>query len=274
MFAASGIGGSVCDVIAGRLLEEFGFRHALWLTAIIITVLLVMGLALVWQDDPSRKGLLPYGYGSAEERKSIPAYGLSFEEAKKTPSFWLLLCMELFWGMAIIPIITSVPAHLSDQGIAASVVSNQIMPVLFAVSAVSKLGMGFVYDRFGPKTMLAVIGICTTAGAALLPWIHDVPGAMMMALLIGGGYACMTIPAPLLTERIFGNRAYAAILSPVSAIMSLAGAVGTPVSNAVCDITGSYNAAYCCHAAMFAAAAVCGICALRLAKPHVRKHET
>ena len=270
IFAASGLGGTVCDILVGRVMNSYGFHRSLWVTAGIIAVLLLAGVILVWQDTPSRIGRNPYWLEENQKVRRQDTYGLSFEQARKTAPFWLLLAMEMLWGMAIIPVISCIPAHLSDRGLDPLTVSGTIMPVLFVVSAISKFGMGVVYDRFGSYTMIISLGITTTLGTLLLPLIHTKPLAIAMAVFIGGGYAVMTIPAPLLVEEIFGNRAFAAIIGPITAALSCAGAVGTPIANAIFDATGSYNIPFVLHTIMFAAAMVCGLLAVRLGRKKIQ----
>lgn len=266
VYASSGLGGTICDILVGRILNRAGFRSSLWITTAMIAVLLTVAM-LILRESPDSMGLRPYGSdapkketGEAPEKKT----GLTLRQAVKTPNFWLLIALEVLWGLSIIPIAANIPAHLTDRGLDPLFISGTVMAVMFAVSAASKFGMGIICDKFGHTCMLLVIGVTSTAAAALLPAVSGRGSAVIMAVLMGIGYACMTIPAPLLVSHIFGNRDYAAILGPVTATLTFAGAVGMPVSNMIFDHSGSYAPAFIVQAACFALAAVCGILAVRI----------
>lgn len=266
VFAASGIGGTVCDIAVGQLLNRFGFRTALGISGVIIAAVLAVAMVLVRPRPPQEKA------PSDAAPQAVQLTGVSFERARKTASFWLMAATELLWGLSIIPIVATMPAFLSDKGIDPLFISGVIMSSLFAVSALSKIMMGVVNDKLGPMVMLLILGGSGAAATLMLVLLSGPGGMVASALLMGVAFACMTVPLPLLTIRIFGNKAYAALLGVFSATLTLAGAAGTPLSSMVFDLTGSYLPAFLAQAAFFALSAVTGIQAV-LRRPKWDKPE-
>lgn len=259
VFAASGLGGTVCDILVGRLINNVGFKMSLGISGIIITVVLLLAM-LVIRPRPVVK-LPPPG---TEAKQEIPKEGISFKVARSTPSFWLMIATEALWGLSIIPIVATMPAYLTDKGFDPLFISGVVMASLYAVSAASKLGFGIVNDKLGPGVMVGAMGIAGTGATLLLATAATKGGAVASALLMGIAFSCMTIPVPLLTSRIFGNRDYGVLVGVFSAVLTLAGALGAPLVNVVYDVAGTYLPAFIAQAAFFALSIFTGIAAIKM----------
>jgi MFS family permease len=194
----------------------------------------------------------------------INAGGIAFKDARKTASFRLIVAAEALWGLAIIPAVAVMPAHLSDKGLSPLFVSGTAMACMFAVSAASKLLAGVVSDRLGPAAMVVSISAAGTAATLLLALADGEKGAVACAVFMGMAFSCMTMPIPLLSGAIFGERAIAELSGFFSAVLTLFGAAGAPLCNLAYDRLGTYAPAFAAQAAFFAAAAAAGALALKL----------
>ncbi len=269
IFAASGLGGTVGDVVVGRLQAIMPYQAALGVTACAIAVLLAVALVLL-RETPASMGLSPYGTAAAAAA-AADADGLPFSQAVHCPSFWLLLLTEVLWGISIIPVMTCIPAYLSDRGFADAYVSGVVMASLYGISAVAKLSMGMVSDRWGPGAMVGILSAAATAGMLLLVFVQGELSALGISLCIGIAFSCMTVPAPLLTSHIFGKKAFSALLGVFTASLTFAGAAATPLVNLVYDVSGSYIPAFLFQAAAFLLSGITGVLAVRL-RPRSPQH--
>lgn len=260
VFAASGLGGTVFDIFVGRLLNRVGFKSSLGISGILIAVVLIICVALVKPHPPQQRNT---AQNATETNTPIAKNGISFAKAKKTPSFWFMASTELLWGLSVIPIMANMPAYLSDKGFDPLFVSGVVMALLYAISAVSKISMGFINDRFGSTIMLLLLGSCGMVATLLLILVSSNRGAIACAVFMGIAFASLTVPLPLLTVGIFGNKAYGALLGIFSAILTLAGALATPITNIVFDITGSYVPVFIAQMLFFVLSAFTGIMAVK-----------
>lgn len=263
VFAASGLGGTICDIFVGRLINSAGFKASFGISAIIITVVLVLAMLLIRPRPASRLE------GKADTNEAeIKIEGLTLKQALRTPSFWLMTVTEALWGFSIIPIVATMPSYFSDKGFDPLFVSGVVMASLYAVSAVSKLGLGFVNDKLGSVTMLLIICPAGAIATAMLTMVSSPAWAVASAVCMGIAFSCMTIPVPLLTSSIFGNREYGTLIGIFSAVLTLAGAIGAPVTNMVFDLAGTYLPVFWVQAVFFALSAVTAILAIKL-KPKI-----
>ncbi len=68
--------------------------------------------------------------------------------------------------------------------------------------------------------------------------------AVIFGLVFGFANAIMTIPAPLLTAELFGQKNYGVIYGVMSIFYTLGSAIGMPLSGTIFDKTGSYLPAF------------------------------
>lgn len=266
VFMSSGIGGTVCDIMVGRLINSLGFKASLGISALIISGATVLAVFLI-KPRPAVK--LPPA--SAEPAKAEePKDGVSFRRARRTPSFWLVILTEAFWGLSIIPIVATMPTYLNDKGFDPLFVSGVVMASLYAVSAASKLGLGVVSDKLGTSVMVGIVGVAGAVATLLLATAASKGGALASSLLMGVAFSCMTIPVPILTSSIFGNKDYGVLVGIFSAVLTLAGALGTPLVNLVFDLSGTYVPVFIAQAVFFALSIPSAILAIKY-KPVQKK---
>lgn len=247
VFMASGLGGTVCDILVGRLINSFGFKASLGISAIIITGVMLLAMLFI-KPRPAKPFLANPSDAPAPKEKS----GIRFKQARRTPSFWLVIATEALWGLSIIPIVATMPTYLNDKGFDPLFVSGVVMACLYAVSAASKLGLGVISDKFGALAMVCIVGCAGTAATLLLAMAGGKGGAVASALLMGVAFSCMTIPVPILTSNIFGDKDYGVLVGVFSAVLTLAGALGTPLVNLVFDLAGTYIPVFIAQAVFFA----------------------
>lgn len=276
VFAASGVGGMLCDMLVGRLIGSIGYRGSLRVQWALVAVLLVIAMALLRERPPSPKAALrTVGAVPHETGDSVPASGAeaassagepaarsALSTALRTRRFYLLAVTFALWGAAVTPMMTSIPAHMSDRGLDPVYVSGTVMAALFLFSAFAKFFMGLVADRIGPAVMIFLGAGGGLAAALLLPLIPGVP-ALSVSVAMGLGFASLSVPVPVLTSAVFGREGTAGFLGIFNASITLSGAVATPIVGAVFDRTGSYIPAFVVFAVLLALSIATGLLALR-----------
>ena len=260
VFMASGIGGTVCDILVGRLINSFGFKTSLGVSVLIITAMMVLAMFLIRTRPMSVRTSME----EAEETKEKPKNGIPFKQACRTASFWLILIAETLWGLSIIPIVATMPTYLNDKGFDPLFVSGVVMATLYAMSAVSKLGLGVISDKMGVSVMVCVVGGAGAVATLLLATVSGHEWAIVSSLFMGVAFSCMTIPVPVLTNSIFGNMDYGTLVGVFTAVLTLAGALGTPLVNLVFDLTGTYVFVFIAQAIFFVLSIPVALLAIRL----------
>ena len=113
----------------------------------------------------------------------------------------------------------------------------------------SKLVVGWIYDRFGLKVVMLICPIAAVFAFALLLLVAgNTMTAMVLAVMFCLLYALAlpleTLVIPLIVNDLFGSVSYSKMLGIFSAINYAGYALGSPIINGSCDLTGSYVYAF------------------------------
>lgn len=241
-FAGTGLLAAVMLPVVRWIIARFGWRWGYRVLGLAgLSILLPVILFLI-RERPSDMGLTPIGGEDAPG--DAPAKGLTRQEARRTLSFWLAAAGLLIANLCNLGLFNHTIPYLTDLGYGegpASLAASAAMLLMIG----TKLLMGAALDR---------LGMC--AGALLLG--GSVFSAALLALLVPSGFwavlllapalaACGTvnsIPASYFTTALFGRRNFAAVYARLTMAASLGSALGTPLSGAIFDATGSYRTAW------------------------------
>ncbi len=240
----SGIGGALFNSLAGRIMESMGWRNTYRILALFILLIAVPCVFLVLKGDPAQMGEKPY----TEERgnrgkQDTELTGYTFQEAKKTPLFWILCVLAVVIGICLNSMYSTVSPHLQDKGYSL-VFSANILSACMLVMAAGKILTGRIFDRFGAKTGFFFACIALTAATAGMRFCTFRPA---LALIIAGvGFGCIfgAVVYPLSVPLIFGKRDYRRIIAPCSALFSFGGIIGPVFAGRIYDMTGAYDLCY------------------------------
>ena len=259
VLAANGLGGALAAQILSGIIyggeDGFGYRTAYRVTAVI---LFAVGLfvCLIYRDKPA--GTQP----PVKTEKKIRGEswsGLSFEEAKKKPYFYVAAVCVFLTGMAIQSINGIYSAHFRDVGFDAGFIAT-VMSIHSVALAAFKFLTGLSYYRIGLAKTMIICNAAAVAMALLLAFANTGPSGKAMAV----GYGVIsslalpleTIMLPLIAGDLFGRKAYAKILGIFVSVNTFGYAVGAPLANWCFDQTGSYRTIILVQCGMLAAVAV------------------
>lgn len=244
-FMGSGIGGMIFNVLAGRWISELGWRPAYLLLAGCVALVMLPSIFLIIKPHPLDLGLSPYGEesGNGGSPSSPALYGPTLHEALRTPRFAILSLAMFLVGIALNAIPCSMAPHLSDSAYSDVAAANAVAAMMGAL-AISKIGLGFLYDKLGLRFASALSGLALMIGFAGMIYAK-IPAALALVIL-GAGFGCAfgSVAYPIISYSTFGTRGYSAITGVISAVGGFGNALSATICGTVFDHTGSYTPAY------------------------------
>lgn len=226
------IGGFVGIPFASYLIAHYGWRIAyVGLAASILVIGLPLVLALFREK------------GGAPMASAAPAAGSTLGEALRDARFWVLLVSFIFAAVPIGVFSGHLVPILVGRGFTSA--QSVALAATFAASiGVARLGIGFLLDRFRDNVVAAACLISAGAGALLVfhaGGAHVYAEAQAMILLVGLAYGAEGDLAAYFALKLFGLRAFSAIMGCFSACIAIGTAAGGFVGSMVVDRAGAYD---------------------------------
>ena len=259
VFAANGVGGAIAAQLISPLINEpgnpFGYRKAYY-RVIAVTVVTGIITVLFLRERPADGEQLPQTTG--KKRKGVFWTGIDFATARKKPYFYLASAAVLVTGMSLQGINSAYIAHMKDVGLTAEFVAAMARAFSLMLT-MTKIAVGWMYDRFGLKTVMAVCPLAAAVGFSLLAFVAPNASGMVMAACFGVLYALAlpleTLVVPLIVNDLFGAVSYDKMLGIFAAINYVGYAIGSPLVNLSFDIFGTYS-----HALLVCGGVMLGVC--------------
>jgi MFS family permease len=241
MMAGLGAGAVAMPSAAQYLIPRFGWRVTFGIVGAAILVFTVPVVIMFLKERPEPMGLLPDGspYADGASPRPDSDLGLSWSEAWRTPTFWLLFCAFILVSASVQGCFTHIAAILADRGTPAQAAA--LATSLFGAGLlVGRAGSGYLLDRFFAPRVAAFIFGCAAAGIGLLRIAGSPELAYAAAFLIGIGLGAEVDIMAYLTSRYFGLRSFGTIYGFTFAGFGMAGGLGAYLMGAAFDATGSY----------------------------------
>ena len=189
------------------LVERIGWRGSVVLIGVIALVVITPVLLLM-RDDPAEIGVEPYGGPAPVPAGAIPAAGFRavMSRAIRVPEFWLLAGSFFICGASSNGIVgVHFLPHSLDHGIPANTAAN-VLAIMGAMNFVGTLASGILTDRFDPRKLLATYYILRGLSLFIVPYVFQVPGLLVFAVIFGLDYIATVPPTSALCADIFGRR--------------------------------------------------------------------
>ena len=108
---------------------------------------------------------------------------------------------------------------------------------------VAKMLFGFLFDRIGIRPTYLICAVAAVGALAAVSFISPERSylAYVYSIVSSFGLPLETVMIPLLVAELFGRKAYSHILGYFLALNSVGYALGSVVTNAVYDLTGTYH---------------------------------
>jgi len=239
----SGIGGALVNQLNAVLIEQFGWRTAQLVVALMPVVLVLPYVLIFYKMRPEDMGLKPYGAEESPlaEGKKGEVTGMTMQQAFKSILFPLVLVYAALgsFGAGFPNFLSSIAVSLGKPLSYGATMASMSMIGNIA----GKLILGWINDKMGVKNaslasvlFLLVCHICLFAG------VQGGIGILLTAgaFLSGTAMSLSAVMVPLVAKAIFGERDYSSIYSYVSMGSSLAVAAASSVVGFTYDIFGTY----------------------------------
>ena len=240
---SSGLGGSLMTVVLTALIEDYNWRVANMVTAVIMGVITLSYLLL--RDKPADMGLQPFGFGQLPKNKKKARQedhswpGFSFQELLRHPLFYVMCLTTLTTCVMLYLTSGVVIPHFQDQGFSPADAAMYQSVYMLALAA-AKLLCGTLCDKIGPKPVSIICMICAAVGQWILGVTADPILCYVGILLFAVGLCMSSIMIPLLAAPLFGYQACFSVNGIFLAMSYLASIFSSPISNLFYDKLGSY----------------------------------
>jgi OFA family oxalate/formate antiporter-like MFS transporter len=253
--AASGIGGSIFSPVLGIILERFGWQISCLLTAALL-ILCAVPVFFLLVINPWEKGQQPLG--KPVVRSASTAEGYSMSDIWRDWRFWLTLMAFLLVHTSNSPSYFNVTPHMLDTGYASLTITGVMMVILLICNAGAKPLMGIASDKLGVIAVVVATCSLSAAGALMMSFLQPEQDwyGILCVVLIGSGTPISTVAVPLILTRVFGSKEYGTVMGLTLAFGYIGTTCGTPLSNYLFDLTGSYNISYQLNAALMVIAMI------------------
>lgn len=241
--AFGGIGGAIMNPLTELLIQQFGWRATYLITAGLIALAVLPFTLFVFRMTPGEKGMralgsreqVPVNGASLIEVEELP--GISVQEAKKLPAFWLIMLAMAFLGftMSFMQFLKAYAATVDWEAMGATMTSLAMVG-----SLAGNLLMGALTDRFGLKKIYRLGAAVVSSGLLLLLVGRSNLYLLFLGCLLYGMIQGLSmVGTPLLVRQSFGSKDYANIYSQLSRIQGLLGAVAFYVVSKLAELLGT-----------------------------------
>ena len=244
--AAHGLGPAVMAVFLSALISALTWKTAFWLIGLSSSAVMI-GLMLIFRNEPSHLGLRPYGAlaterlrekaGPAEEKQRLRAFLTSMQG---TNAFKQLVAVHFLGcvGHAIV-IIYIIPIAVV-AGI--NVVSAAgILSTLMAVSVLTRFLTPVVADYLGAKGAMATMFVLQGLPVLMLFWTQELWQFYLFAVIFGIGYGGEGSAFPIINRQYFGRGPMGRSFGWQQAGAGTGMAVGGWIGGILYAIFGSYD---------------------------------
>lgn len=252
---------AVASPIGQELITQFGWQTARAALSIFTTVLSVVLTVAFVRKSPSVMGLLPFGAtGNDEGRENeaapaAPEEGATVAQAIKSPGLYLLILVACIFVMCA-AFFQQIPAFAAHGALGASA-GAMAVSIIMVGGVVFKLLLGALNDKIGVKYTGIIAAGCGALGIFLAYIAGENIGLFYAGMVVfGGGYAGLTVIAPMLARAAFGSLNYSQIYSWVSTGIFIATAISFLVYGMIYDTTGSFDLCFILVIAMYLLAVV------------------
>lgn len=228
------IGQIALPPIAALLIVAYGWRTALFVLGITVSVLLLIA-ALSMRPPPAPVA-----------GTSSLVTGASFAEARQGSGarvFWTFCATQFLF----FPTLMSVPLHLAvhvmDLGMTQTLAAT-MLSVIGAASIAGRLIMGALVDRIGGKMAYTIClqVLLVSLIALIMTTAHG--WLFVVVAVYGFGHGALFVVVSPTVAEYFGMRAHGAIFGTVLFFGTLGGSVGPILTGWVFDNFGSYTPAF------------------------------
>ncbi len=253
-FSAMGVSlaGVVFPPLSAFLIEEFGWRMA-WHLLAILSIALVVPVSMIMRRAPEDYGLFPDGRNAEEMKGRAGAvqaadFANSFtrREALRTPALYLIVLSFGLGGVGLGTMLLQTLPFLTDQdySVAQAAFYTSLMS-FFAL--ISKVGWGWMADRVPPNRLAAfsfVLSGCAITGVVYMAEARALIPLGIAFAAVGWGFGGQIPLQETIWGSYFGRRYLGSVRSVAMPISLLIGAGAPLFVSWYYDTVGNYHGVF------------------------------
>lgn len=241
VLTGTSFGGVVIPQIATPLIQAYGWHTAMIAVSSLVWVILLPAVIFLVKNHPSEVGSFPDGAelsGLDTPAINIPASGLTFTAAAKTPIFWLfgITAALIFYTIFVVTQQLNLYLQSPRIGFSPSQAAG-VQSLLFGLSVIGKFLYGFLSDRFPISKVMLVAAALMVISTLTFLYFNNVT-IYIFAVLFGLNYGGMFVLLQLMVAEHFGVKEYGKILGAVILIETFGASAGTIVTSKIADADG------------------------------------
>jgi MFS family permease len=242
--AATSAGQMIFVRLLARLAEEYGWRNASWLLALLPLLLLIPAWLLL-RDKPEDVGARPFGAPDSwtGTAMSSGASGV-MSRAIASPTFWLLAITFFVCGFTSNGLIgTHFLPYAISCGYTPDTAANFLV-LMGLFNFVGTIASGWLTDRFDPRKLLFTYYALRGVSLIILPLVTDPIGLTVFAVLFGLDYIATVPPTIRLCADSFGRQHVGTVYGWVFCAHQIGAAVASALGGVAYDVFGNYLLAF------------------------------
>ncbi|MBN1567209.1 MAG: MFS transporter [Acidobacteria bacterium] len=251
LLTAGGLGGLVMVSFIMALINRFGWRHAYLVIAGFVLVLLVILPALLVKNKPEDVGQIPDGVYNQDKKAAEPSARILYTtpvdftaaEAVRTPAFWFLTIFGTCYLVGLQGFMLHQVAFLRDIKVS-DAMAAAAYSTFVGISAVGRLGLGFLGLKYSIRHLAVIATILMISGLTLFLWADTLPMVFICNCMVGIGMGATYVAFMSILPLYFGKTHYPKIIGYSMPFLTIIGALGSPATGWIRDVTGSYMLAW------------------------------
>ena len=246
-------GGLIIAPLAGWLVGEFGWRSAWVVLGLVMIFAIAPAAGFLMRRQPEDVGLLPDGI-DPHMRQNDSANGIeghsdgwidteypwTVRQAIRTRALWILVGVQTFGMMALMPVLFHQVAYVQDKDFSLQTAAT-IATVLAGFAIIGKLVYGYLVEHIHVRWVLGLalvpagISLFLLVGAQSLPMLYGY--AVIHGLMMGGFAPLMNVA----WASYFGRQHMGAIRGVVTPLGNIVGAISPVMAGIMWSWLGSYD---------------------------------
>jgi len=227
-------GGMVMTFIVGSMIAAYGWRTGYFTVAVPGLLVVVPLLVIFVRTRPL--GAAPQS--TAARVEALPGYEV--REALQTRAFWMLVVVQLAYGLAVGGTFHHLVAFL--EGLSYSLHSaTMVVSIVLGMAAVGKAAMGALGDRIGGKNALALGFAMIAAGVLILLRARHPAMLVLWLMIVGIAGAAPVALVPMVTAETLGLKRFGTLFGWLGTVVTTGLFAGPLLVGWMTDMTGSYT---------------------------------
>jgi sugar phosphate permease len=219
-----------------------------WRTASLviagIAIAVVLPVILLMRDEPSDVNQQPYGATADTPIIQPSSEQGMMTRALKSLDFWLLAGTFFICGATSNGLIGNhlIP-HAVEHGLSQPTAAG-IYALMGLFNFIGTIGSGYLTDRYDPRRLLMTYYGFRGLSLLILPFVHDVAGLSVFAVLFGLDYIATVPPTIALVADVFGRRNVGVVHGWVFAAHQMGAALAGWLAAVARESFGDYGFAF------------------------------